>query len=87
MRPPEDEALLRDMLAYARHAVAAVAGRRRSDLDSDLVLAAALERFIEVIGAPAGQGQTRLSLETSSYGQEHTARGSASTRCEPPPPR
>ena len=53
MRPPEDEALLRDMLDYARRAVAAVAERERSDLESDFVLAAALERFIEVIGEAA----------------------------------
>ena len=52
MRPPEDEALLRDMLSYARHAVAA---RERTDLDSDLILAAALERFIEVIGEAASK--------------------------------
>jgi uncharacterized protein with HEPN domain len=55
MRPPEDEALLRDMLSYARLAVAAVASRERADLDSDLILAAALERFIEVIGEAASK--------------------------------
>ena len=53
MRPPEDEVLLRDMLDYARRAVEAVRGRDRSELDSDLTLAAALERFIEVIGEAA----------------------------------
>ncbi len=53
MRPPEDEVLLRDMLDYARRAVEAVAGKDRLDLDSDLILAAALERFIEVIGEAA----------------------------------
>ena len=55
MRPPEDEALLRDMLAHARLAVAAVADKERTDLDSDLILAAALERFIEVIGEAASK--------------------------------
>ena len=55
MRPLEDEALLRDMLAYARHAVAAVSERERTDLDSDFILAAALERFIEVIGEAASK--------------------------------
>ena len=55
MRPPEDEVLLRDMLAYARRAVEAVAERDRPDLDSDLILAAALERFIEVMGEAAGK--------------------------------
>ena len=55
MRPPEDEALLRDRLDHARRAVAAVAEKERSDLDSDFVLAATLERFIEVIGEAASK--------------------------------
>lgn len=55
MRPPEDDVLLRDMLDQARKAVAAVAGRQRDDLDRDDVLAAALERFIEVLGEAAGK--------------------------------
>ncbi len=55
MRLPDDEVLLRDMLDHARRAVAAVARKGRSDLDSDFVLAAALERFIEVIGEAAGK--------------------------------
>ncbi len=58
MRPPEDEALLRDMLAHARQAVAAIADKERGDLDSDFVLAAALERFIEVIGETASKVST-----------------------------
>lgn len=55
MRQPEDEVLLRDMLDQARKAVAAVAGRERGDLDRDDVLAAALERYIEVLGEAAGK--------------------------------
>ncbi len=55
MRRPEDEALLRDMLAYASRAVEAVANRERLDLESDPILAAAVERFIEVIGEAAGK--------------------------------
>jgi len=62
MRLPEDEALLRDMLDHARRAVAAVAEKQRSDLESDFVLAAALERFIEVIGEAA----TKLSAGTKA---------------------
>jgi uncharacterized protein with HEPN domain len=62
MWPPEDEALLRDMLDHARRAVAAVAGKERSDLETDFVLAAALERFIEVIGEAA----TKISAETKT---------------------
>ena len=58
MKPPEDEVLLRDMLDYARRAVEAVAEKDRSDLDSDLILAAALERFIEVIGEAASKVST-----------------------------
>lgn len=60
MRPPEDDALLRDMLDHARRAVAAVSGKERSELESDLILAAALERFIEVIGEAA----SKVSLTT-----------------------
>ncbi len=55
MRPPEDEVLLRDMLDYARRAVTAVASRERADLESDPILSAALERFIEVIGEAASK--------------------------------
>ena len=55
MRPPEDDVLLRDMLDHARRAVDAVAHRRRKDLDADPVLAAALERFIEVTGEAASK--------------------------------
>ena len=55
MRPPEEDVLLRDMLDHARRAVEAVAEKDRSDLDSDLILAAALERFVEVIGEAASK--------------------------------
>ena len=43
------------MLDYARRAVTAVANRERTDLESDPILAAALERFIEVIGEAASK--------------------------------
>jgi uncharacterized protein with HEPN domain len=43
------------MLAHSRLATAAIADRKRTDLDSDFVLAAALERFIEVIGEAANK--------------------------------
>ncbi|MGB5516553.1 MAG: HepT-like ribonuclease domain-containing protein, partial [Thermoanaerobaculia bacterium] len=55
MRPPEDDVLLRDMLDHSRFAIEAVAKKERSDLDSDLIIAAALERFIEVIGEAASK--------------------------------
>jgi uncharacterized protein with HEPN domain len=66
MRPPEDDVLLRDMLDHARKAVAAVAGRERGDLDGDDVLAAALERFVEVLGEAAGKVSeaTRAEADT-----------------------
>ena len=43
------------MLDCAREAVAATRGRTRQDLRHDAILAAALERFIEVIGEAAGK--------------------------------
>lgn len=55
MKRPEDETLLRDMVDHARRAIAAVAGKERGDLDVDDVLAAALERFIEVVGEAASK--------------------------------
>ncbi len=58
MRRPEDETLFRDMLVYGGRAVEAVKKRQRVDLDSDLILAAALERFIEVIGEAASKVST-----------------------------
>ncbi len=55
MKRPDDDVLLKDMADHARMAVAAVAGRIRSDLDNNPILAAALERFIEVIGEAASK--------------------------------
>lgn len=64
MKQPEDRVLLLDMLDHARLAVAAAKGRRRMDLDLDPILAAALERFVEVIGEAAGKisQQTRDAM-------------------------
>jgi uncharacterized protein with HEPN domain len=55
MRPPEDVVLVRDMLDHARKAIAATRGRSREDLDRDDLLAAGLERFIEVVGEAASK--------------------------------
>jgi uncharacterized protein with HEPN domain len=66
MRPPEDDVLLRDMLDHARKAVAAARGRTRTDLDRDDVLAAALERFIEVVGEAACKISSGTRLELGS---------------------
>jgi uncharacterized protein with HEPN domain len=60
MMPPEDDVLLRDMRDHARKAVAAARNHVRADLDHDDVLAAALERFIEVVGEAA----TKVSQAT-----------------------
>jgi uncharacterized protein with HEPN domain len=55
MKRPEELELFSDILKQARRAVAAVVGRSRADLDSDHVLAAALERFVEVMGEAANK--------------------------------
>jgi len=62
MKRPDDDVLLKDMADHARMAVAATAGKMRQDLDTDPVLAAALERFIEVVGEAA----SKVSDETRS---------------------
>ena len=53
MWPPDDALRLFDMLEYARKAVAASATRGRVDLNTDAVLAAAMERFVEIVGEAA----------------------------------
>jgi uncharacterized protein with HEPN domain len=55
MRPREDTVLLSDMLDYARRAVIAVEAKSREALDTDAVLAGALERFVEVVGEAASR--------------------------------
>ena len=66
MRPREDTILLTDMLDYARRAVIALEGQSRETLETDAVLAGALERFVEVIGEAAG----RLSETTREMAAE-----------------
>ncbi len=53
MSPHDDETRLQDMLDCARKAVVAIEDRSREDLDTSAVLAAALERFVEVVGEAA----------------------------------
>jgi len=62
--PPEDDVLLRDMLDHARKALGACRNRARTDLDEDDLLAAGLERFIEVVGEAARKVSvgTQMSL-------------------------
>ena len=51
----DDETLLRDMLDHARVAFEAAAGRRREELDRDLIFRAGVERFIQIIGEAASR--------------------------------
>ncbi len=64
MKRPDEKVLLSDILDYARRAVEAIKGRSRQELDRDFVLAAALERFVEVIGEAASKmsDATRVSI-------------------------
>ena len=55
MRQPDDRVLLRDMADHALRAINACHDRRREEMETDPVLAAALERFSEVIGEAASK--------------------------------
>lgn len=57
MSKHDDSVSLRDMLDYAREAVALIQGRSRSDLDTDRMLNLALVRLAEIVGEAA----TRVS--------------------------
>jgi uncharacterized protein with HEPN domain len=60
MSKRDDRYSLRQMLDYARHAVAMADGRQRSDLESDLMFQWALTHLVEIIGEAA----SRVSLPT-----------------------
>jgi uncharacterized protein with HEPN domain len=66
MRPREDTILLEDMLDHARRAVTAIEVRSRDSLDTDGVLVAALERFVEVVGEAA----SRVTVNTRTMAPE-----------------
>ena len=53
--PPEDRILLTEALDAALRAIGALEGRHRSDLDQDWMLAAAIERTLEIIGEAASK--------------------------------
>jgi uncharacterized protein with HEPN domain len=55
MKQPDDAVLLCDMRDFAGKAIPAAGSRLRCDLDSDDVFAAAMERFIEIIGEAASR--------------------------------
>jgi len=59
MSQRDDEIRLRDMLDYSQRAIETIRDRLRADLDRDVVLSAALERFVEIIGEAA----TRVTEE------------------------
>jgi uncharacterized protein with HEPN domain len=46
---------LRQMLGYAREAIALTQGRQRADLESDRLLELALTRLLEIIGEAANR--------------------------------
>lgn len=53
--PPEDRIRLRHMAEAARDVLSFVAGRQRSDLDSNRMLLLAVVRAIEIIGEAASK--------------------------------
>jgi uncharacterized protein with HEPN domain len=52
---PDDQWRINHMVEAAEQALAFVAGRDRSDLDSDVMLRLALTRLVEIIGEAAAQ--------------------------------
>lgn len=60
MKQPDDRVFLFDMLEHSRLAVEATSGRSREDVERDFILAAALERFVEVVGEAASKTSSDL---------------------------
>jgi uncharacterized protein with HEPN domain len=54
-RPPSDRERLEHMLAAARDAVAMSQGRRRADLDTDIMLQHAPVRCVQIVGEAAAR--------------------------------
>lgn len=52
---PDDQWRISHMVEAADQAIAFVAGRDRSDIDSDVMLRLALTRLVEIIGEAAAQ--------------------------------
>jgi len=57
---PDDDIRIRNMIEAAEACLRFVDGRRRRDLDADLILRFALVRAIEIVGEAA----SKVSLET-----------------------
>jgi uncharacterized protein with HEPN domain len=53
MSEREDRVRLQHMLDASRQAIGFVHGRRRNDLDTDLLLTLALTRLVEIVGEAA----------------------------------
>jgi uncharacterized protein with HEPN domain len=60
--PPEDGIRIRHMIDAARNARQFMAGRQRSDLDTDTMLLFAVVQALQIVGEAA----SRISLETLS---------------------
>lgn len=60
MSKHDDHVSMRQMLDYARQAVAMAHDRRRSDLESDYMFQLALTRLVEIVGEAA----SRVSVPT-----------------------
>lgn len=58
--PPDDDVRLRHLIDAAERAIQFTAGRTRSDLDADEMLALALTKLVEIVGEAAKQ----VSAET-----------------------
>lgn len=59
-----DSALtLRQMLDYAREAIALSAGKQRSDVDTDRLLELALTRLLEIIGEAANRVPVEIQTQ------------------------
>lgn len=77
MPPDRDRIRLLHMLEHAREAMHLVAGRNRSDLDTDRVLSLALVRLLEIVGeAPQRESPPRHAPDIQPF------RGRKSSACE-----
>lgn len=76
---PDDRWRLHHMIEAAEQALAFVAGRERSALDSDDMLRLALTRAVEIVGDAASQvsGEGRADLADVPWAQVHAGEVSA----------
>jgi uncharacterized protein with HEPN domain len=62
MSKHDPETTLRQIMAYAREAVAITQGKTRADLDQDRLLNLALTRLVEIIGEAANRLPEKFRL-------------------------